>query len=453
MHTPDSTLVDAAIEFARQQLMVRRPLAGPKSSAELAALLATAISDEGLGEDRAMALFTDVVAASCMALDHERVLAFVPAAPTPASLAADIMLASLNVIADWWIEGSGAIAAENQALRWLADEFGLPASAGGVFVSGATPGNLAALAAGRHWWRRQRNLHHDDNPPRNAIAISAGGHASLKLVARTMDCQVLMVPADEQGRMTADHLIEALDQWEANGGAPVAVVAATGGTTNAGAVDHLDELHEVCRARGLWLHVDAAYGGAAVLAASARHLFEGIEHVNSLVVDPHKWLFSGYDSCALLYADARDGQAAHTQTGEYLDTLFVTPEWNPSDFAVHLTRRARGVPFWFSLAVHGGNAYRAAVEECLELARAAARLVDAADHVELLMEPELSVVLFRRVGWTRDQMQAWSDRMLATGFALVTPTTWADESVFRFCFVNPRTTVNDIEQILDALLD
>jgi L-2,4-diaminobutyrate decarboxylase len=451
VHEPDVELIDAALAFTRRQLTSRRPLIGPTSADELAVLLKGALEGDGAGPKEAFRLLTEVIAPACMAIDHPRVLAFVPSAPTPAALAADVVLSALNVIADWWIEGSGAIAAENEALAWLASHFGLPATAGGVFVSGATPGNLAALAAARHWWRRTRHLHHDPNPPRNAIAVSGGGHASLRLVARTMDCAVVEVPADNEGRMQADTLEATLAAWEASGGAPVCAVAATGGTTNAGVVDHLDAIAGVCQERGLWLHVDAAYGGAAMLSPRTRPLFRGIDRVDSMVVDPHKWLFSGYDSCALLYADSREGQAAHTQQGEYLETLFANPEHNPSDFAVHLTRRARGVPFWFSLAVNGGDAYTAAVEACLDLAIGSARLIDAASHTELVMEPELSVVLFRRVGWSRDDLQRWSDRALESGFAFVTPTTWRGEAVLRLCFVNPRTTLDDVAAILDAL--
>ncbi|MGH9132427.1 MAG: pyridoxal-dependent decarboxylase, partial [Ilumatobacteraceae bacterium] len=127
--------------------------------------------------------------------------------------------------------------------------------------------------------------------------------------------------------------------------------------------------------------------------------------------------------------------------------------WNPSDFAHHLSRRARGLPLWFSLATYGTDAYTQAVETTLEVARAAASAIDAAPHTELLMEPELSVVLFRRLGWTPDQYQAWSDRELAEGRSFVTPTAWAGETVLRICIVNPLTSLDDIRVVVDSLAD
>jgi glutamate/tyrosine decarboxylase-like PLP-dependent enzyme len=125
--------------------------------------------------------------------------------------------------------------------------------------------------------------------------------------------------------------------------------------------------------------------------------------------------------------------------------------WNPSDFAHHLSRRARGLPFWFSLATYGTDAYRDSIEATLAVARAGAALVEAAPHVTLVMEPELTVVLFRRVGWGPAEYSSWSDRLLAEGTAFITPTWWAGEMTLRLCIVNPRTSVDDVALIIDSL--
>ena len=201
----------------------------------------------------------------------------------------------------------------------------------------------------------------------------------------------------------------------------------------------------------------AAYGGAALAAPSARHQFAGVEAADSFIVDPHKWLFAPFDSCALLYRDPEIGRRAHTQHAEYLDVLHADhgdgdgPEWNASDFAHHLSRRARGLPLWFSLATHGTDAYAEAIETTLRVAREGAALVRAAPHLELLVEPELSIVLFRRVGWAAATYQAWSDEQLATEQSFVTPTAWNGETVLRWCIVNPLTTVDDLAAIVDSL--
>ena len=165
---------------------------------------------------------------------------------------------------------------------------------------------------------------------------------------------------------------------------------------------------------GVWLHVDGAYGGAALAAASVRSRFAGIELADSFIVDPHKWFFAPYDCCALLYRDPRTARAAHSQHASYLDQI-DREAWNPSDYATQLTRRARGLPFWFSLAVHGTDKYRAAVEHTLSIARDVAAGIEAMPHLELVKHPELSVLLFRRRGWNTADYQAWSQAAALDG--------------------------------------
>ncbi|MEC9426319.1 MAG: pyridoxal-dependent decarboxylase, partial [Actinomycetota bacterium] len=166
---------------------------------------------------------------------------------------------------------------------------------------------------------------------------------------------------------------------------------------------------------------------------------------------PHKWLFSPFDCAALLYRNPPVARAAHTQHAGYLDPIIDDTVWNPCDYAHVLTRRARGMPFWFSLAVHGTDAYRDAIEHTLEVARATRNLVVAAPHLELLVEPELSVVAFRRTGWDLADYQTWCDRLLADGTALLTPTTVDETAAMRVCIVNPRTTVEDLAEVLATL--
>jgi glutamate/tyrosine decarboxylase-like PLP-dependent enzyme len=168
--------------------------------------------------------------------------------------------------------------------------------------------------------------------------------------------------------MTAAAL-EATIEGRAGDGLFAAV--ATAGTTNLGVIDDLAGIAQVCRRRGIWFHVDAAYGGAALAAPSVRARFAGIERCDSFIVDPHKWLFAPYDCCALIYRRPELARTAHAQHAGYLEALQGGTEWNPSDYAVHLSRRSRGLPFWFSLAVHGTDAYRDAIEHTLASAGSA----------------------------------------------------------------------------------
>jgi glutamate/tyrosine decarboxylase-like PLP-dependent enzyme len=379
-------------------------------------------------------------------------LSFVPAAPTEAAILFDLVVGASSIYGGSWLEGGGAVHAENEALRYIADLAGMPPEAGGVFVSGGTAGNLSALIAARHRWRERAQGRHDRT--RGLIISSKGAHSSIAAAARAMDADEITALADDQGRLRIDALRALIADMDPADRERVFAVAATSGTTNAGVIDPLDGSAEAAHELGVWFHVDGAYGAAGLAAPSVRDRYVGIEHADSFIVDPHKWLFAPYDCCALVYRDPMQARRAHTQHAEYLDVLHTDDEheWNPSDFAHHLSRRARGLPFWFSLATYGTDAYREAVETTLSLTRAAARLVDDAPHLELIMEPELTVVLFRRTGWSPEQYQAWSDRLLAEGVAFVVPTSWKGETVLRICIVNPRTTVADIELLVDSLV-
>ena len=234
-------------------------------------------------------------------------------------------------------------------------------------------------------------------------------------------------------------------------GIEVFAVVATADITNLGVVDALDEVAEAAAEHRAWFHVDAAYGGAALAAESVRPHFAGIDRCDSVVIDPHKWLFAPFDCCALLYRKPEVARLAHTQHASYLDPINSGSEWNPTDYGHFLTRRARGLPFWFSLAVHGTRAYSEAVERTLEVTRAGAELVDATPHLDLVLDPILSVLAFRRIGWEQADYDAWSVRLMEDGTAFVLPTQVDGEPALRICIVNPLTTVDDIAMILDSL--
>jgi glutamate/tyrosine decarboxylase-like PLP-dependent enzyme len=215
-------------------------------------------------------------------------------------------------------------------------------------------------------------------------------------------------------------------------------------------IDELDAIADVCDARDLWLHVDGAYGLAGLCSAIARDRFRGIERADSFGVDPHKWLFAPYDCAALVYRDPAPAAAAHAQHGTYLDAV-DRGEWNPSDYAYHLSRRARGLPLWFSLATYGTAAYTDAVDASIRTARAFADDVASRPGFTLLLEPELSVVLFTVDGWTRDDYLQWSRERARAGVALLVPTSWQGEPCLRICLVHPRTQLADLQALLDDL--
>lgn len=421
------------------------PLDRPRTPEQLEASAGATITERGLGGQVAMDLFAEVLAPACLSVDHTRYLSFIPCAPTEASAMFDLVVGASSIYGGSWLEGSGAVYAENQALRWISDLVGLPSGAGGVFVPGGTIGNLSALIAARS---RARHEAADGRRP-HRVATTSGAHSSIASACEVMDAELTSVEPDERGRLTGVHLREALLE---HGPENHFAVVATAGTTNFGIVDDLVSVAEVCREFGIWLHVDGAYGGAGLAAPSVRHLYEGIEHCDSFIVDPHKWLFAPFDCCALIYREPAYARAAHTQRAGYLDVLTETPDWNPTDYAVGLSRRARGLPFWFSLATHGTQAYTTAVERTLEVAAFAEGEIARRAEFELVGERTLSVVVFRRLGWSPADYQAWSDRILAEEFAFVVPTTHEGETLARFAIVNPQTTTADITAILDSMV-
>lgn len=454
MHRHDpatEVLTQAIVRYAVDRVRLDPiPLDGPRTLAELRAMAGHTITERGIGGLEALRVFGDVLAQACISVDHPRFLSFVPAAPTEASILFDLVVGASSIYAGSWMEGGGAAFAENEALRYLSDLAGLPAEAGGVFVSGGTAGNLSALVAARYRWRQRAEGRHDAT--RGLIIASRGAHSSVLSAARAMDADIMKADADEEGRLRIDALCDLVKGLSAADRDRVFAVVATSGTTNAGVIDPLVGAADVADELDAWFHVDGAYGGAGLAAPSIRARYDGIERADSLIIDPHKWLFAPYDCCALIYRDPTLAKAAHTQHAEYLDVLHEDDdEWNPSDYAHHLTRRARGLPFWFSLATHGTAAYRDAIEHTLSTAHDAAKLIADAEHLELIMEPELSVVLFRRRGWDADRYKAWSDKFLADGLGFIVPTAWAGETVLRICVVNPLTTLDDIRLIIDSL--
>jgi glutamate/tyrosine decarboxylase-like PLP-dependent enzyme len=438
-------LTQAIVRYAVERVRMDPPtLDAARPEAELQAMVGQTITPEGIGGLEALRLFTDVLAPACISVDHPRLLAFVPAAPTEAATLFDLVVGASSIFGGTWLEGAGGVYAENQALRWIADLARFPAEAGGVFVSGGTAGNLSALTAARHQWRR---INEDKRQVRGLVVSSRGAHASIAQATHVMDADLIETGGHQ---LTGQDVAEAISALSPEDRSRLFAVACTAGTTNLGIIDDLAGIADVCEQHSLWMHVDGAYGAAALAAPSVRNDFNGIERADSFIVDPHKWLFAPFDCCALVYRDPATARRAHQQKGDYLEVLY-DGVWNPSDYAHHLSRRARGLPLWFSLATHGTKAYTEAVEKTIDVAREAADMIENHPRLEMVVEQHLSICVFRRPGWGPAQYTAWSEKLMADGLAFVTTTKHDGETVLRFCIVNPRTTVEDIKLILDTL--
>lgn len=438
-------LAKAVMEYSLARLKSDPPLDGPRSEADLYSELGNTITAGGLGGKKTLDIFTETLALACISTDHPRNLAFIPSAPSEYSNLFDLVVGASSLYGGSWQEGAGAVFAENQAIKWLIDIAGLPNTAGGVFVQGGTMGNLSALVVARD---QVRKTHPDTQ--RWVIACSAESHSSITSAAHVMDVDVLKIETNEELRLDGAHVARAIDELHATTNNRVFAIVGTAGSTNLGIVDDLASLARCAKERNIWFHVDGAYGLAGLCAPSVRHLYRGVEEADSFIVDPHKWLFAPFDACALVYRNPHLAKETHTQHASYLETLH-DDSWSPSDYAIHLTRRVRGLPFWFSLAAHGTDAYSKAVEEGIRLAKESAKRIAAHPNLELVREPELSIVAFTRKGWSPAQYQEWSDALLEKQIGFIPPSKHAGESILRFAFVNPWTSMDDVQMILDTL--
>jgi len=449
MHRFDPAMTQLILDYVVERLSIPdNSVDGLGDRRELEAVTAGLIGDRPRDAREVLDLYVDHIADTILSADSPRYFAFIPAAPTKAALLFDMVVSAASLQGCSWLEAAGAVVAENQALRVMADAAGLPQSAGGVFVSGGSAGNLSALVVARDTARRAR-IEAGLPEIRLRVVVSDQAHSSIKNALNIIGMDALIVPTLD-GRLDDEFLRRSLS--EEDDLSDVAAIVATAGTTNAGIIDDLTAASDVAREHGWWFHVDGAYGGAGVLARSIRARYAGIESADSLVMDPHKWWFAPFDSAALLYREPRLAKAVHTQDASYLDVIHEDDDdFNPSDLAYHLTRRARGLALWFSMAVNGLDAYRDAVEHSLSMARYAAERIDSDPDLHLVREPDLSVVLFRRVGWLHADYEAWGQRLLHEQTAFVTHSSWRGETVARLVFLHPATTTAMVDEVLATL--
>ncbi|NNL16552.1 MAG: aminotransferase class V-fold PLP-dependent enzyme [Flavobacteriaceae bacterium] len=455
MHNIDIDLVEMTLDvmkYAVDRITKTHPELGvPVKEEELKKLIGETITLNGIGGERAFEIWKDVLVKATVPIDHPRHLAFVPAAPTRASIMFDLVTSASSIHGAYWMEGAGGIFAENQAMEWLVSLTGMPTGAFGVFTSGGTAANLSAMVTARENWRKNDAFKNE----KGLIITSVGAHSSIKAMAQVVDVDVLLVHSED--RLEGKDLKVAINGLTEQQRKRLFAVVGTGGTTNAGIVDDLEGIATICTKENIWFHVDAAYGGGALAADSVRHLFNGIEKADSVTIDPHKWLFSPYDCGAIIYRNPELAKKAHSQEGSYLDIFKDEGAhgFNPSEYQIQLTRRVRGLPLWFSLATHGTNKYKRAVERGIELANLTGQMIINNPDLELVREPSLSCVLFRRKGWKPKDYTNWTYTNHKQGFALVTPTKWKKngsyETVARFCFINPHTQIDDVDKILKTM--
>ncbi len=387
-------------------------------------------------------------------IDHPRYLAYVPGEGTWPGVLGDLVATAYNIDAGNWMESAGPTQLEKTVLRWFADWIGYPQESRGVLVSGGSAANLTAMACARD---ALVGAMRDD-----VVAyVSEQGHSSLARGARVLGFgprQVRVLPVDEQHRMRVDALVAAVDADVAAGLRPL-IVLAVAGSTNTGSVDDLAELARVCHDRGIWLHVDGAYGAFAALTERGSRALAGLHLADSVTLDPHKWLYQPFECGAVLVRKGHLLQEAFEIHPSYLqDTRAHHGETNFAEHGLQLTRTSHAVKLWTSLRYFGVDAFTAAIDRAMDLAAYAQEYVERSTELELLSPASLGIVCLRRRPSGRDD-EADLDRLNAhlvgalaeSGEGLVSSTRLFGRYAVRLCVLNHSTSLADVEHILGWL--
>jgi glutamate/tyrosine decarboxylase-like PLP-dependent enzyme len=365
----------------------------------------------------------------------------------------EALVAGVNPFLGSWLVSAGPSELELLTVDWLRQLCGLPEGAAGLFVSGGSVATLTALAVARHTVL-------EDRVADAVIYYSDQTHSAVERALTVLGFehhQRRVLPADQDFRLDLSDLWPTIQRDRAAGRRPFCVVA-NAGTTNTGAVDPLPELSNLCRDQALWLHVDGAYGAPAVLTDAGQALLRGIERADSLVLDPHKWLFQPFEMGCVLVRDGKRLPETFAVHPEYLrDVDWGEQDVNFRDYGIQLTRSFRALKLWMSLKVFGLDAFRQAVGRGVLLAEAAEAVLRESASWQVVTSAQLGIVTFRYLapGRANDEIDALNQeilaRMLADGYAMLSSTILRGRPVLRLCTINPLTTEADIRETVQRL--
>ena len=386
-------------------------------------------------------------------VDHPRFFAFVPSAPTWPGVLADYMVAGYNTFQGTWLGASGPSQLEVVVIDWFRDWLGYPDTAGGLFTSGGSAASLDAFVAAREA---------AGAPERATVYMSDQSHTALSRAATIVGVRpahVRKVPSDRFFRMDMDTLKRMVAEDRAAGFAPIAVCG-NAGTTNTGAVDSMEEIADFCEAENIWMHVDAAYGGFAILCEEGQRLFRGLNRADSIAMDAHKWLFQPFEAGCLMVKDVRKLEEAFTVHPEYLqDAQWGTEHPNFGDRGLQLTRSFRALKVWMSIQTFGMAAFRRSIRKGIELAAEAEAYVRASDVLEIANPASLGVVCFRvnpkGCGLDDPVLEAINEEVQAgvigSNVAMMSSTRLRGLYSLRLCILNHATTWGDVRLTLEMI--
>jgi len=429
-----------------------RPWRGA-SRAGLEALLRESPPEDGRAAREVLERAVRDVLPVAARVDHPRFFAFVPSAPTWPGVIADFLAAGFNTFQGTWLGSAGPSQLELVVIDWFRQWVGYPASAGGLFTSGGSAAILDALVAARE---------HHGAPARPAVFMSDQAHSAIERAARIIGVRpdgIFRIASGDDFCLPIAALEQSVASARARGYTPIAICA-NAGTTNTGAVDPLPEIAEFCNRQEIWLHVDAAYGGFAVLCDRGHALLAGLQLADSISLDAHKWLFQPFEAGCLLVRDIATLERAFRFQAEYMqDTRLGMEQVNFADRGLQLTRSFRALKVWMSIQTFGMAAFRRAVARGIDLADRAGDYVGNSELLELLSPPSLGILCFRfrprgsplpaaRIDELNERVQA---RIIESGTAMLSSTRLRGAYSLRLCIMSHQTTWRDVEETLEAI--
>ncbi|WKN45719.1 pyridoxal phosphate-dependent decarboxylase family protein [Tunicatimonas pelagia] len=441
-------VIDTLIDH--YQTLSEKPAGGHKNAGEITALFDEAIPEKGMPFDRIFAKAQKDIFPNNMYPNHPRFFAWVPGPHNFISVMADTLASGYNVFSGMERAGAAANQIERIVIQWLTREMDMGPLAGGVLTSGGSVANLIGLATAREALL-------EEDCTKAVIYCSDQTHKSnfkaLKILGFSLK-QLSILPTNDSHQLSITHLQAQIALDRQMGKRPFCVIA-NAGTTNTGAVDPLVDIRKICDQEECWMHVDAAYGGAAWLAPRGRQALQGMHQADSLTIDPHKWLYQPYDIGGILVKNTEYLQRAFQTSGAYLKE--TEGYQNFADKGIQLSRRFRALPLWMSIKHYGLDTFRQAIQYTMALTDQAASILEGLPHWKIMTAPQLGIVTFR---FAPDSISfdlqnkinlQLADHIMDEQGVVLSSTTIRNHTVLRMCTINPHTSSEDLEMTLTYL--
>ncbi|WCC43345.1 aminotransferase class I/II-fold pyridoxal phosphate-dependent enzyme [Tenacibaculum finnmarkense] len=411
------------------------------------------VPEKGMNPTEVLDFVIDNVIPNSTVISHPKAYSFVPGSSNFISTMADSLATGFNIFSGGWVVSPAAAELEIVTMNWLLKMYDFPVEkGGGIFTSGGSMANLTALATARR-------IKCGDDFSKAIIYLSDQAHSSNIKAIRVLGFkkeQIRILPTDIEFRISINKLKNAIAKDRLEGLQPFCFIASAG-TTNTGTVDPLDDIADICEAENLWFHIDGAYGGAAILSEKGAKALRGIQRADSLTVDPHKWFYQPYEIGCLLVKDSSWLSGTFSEKPEYLrDIEGNESEINFYDYGIQLTRRFRALKFYMSIKTYGLDTFKKAVTYNIDLADRVEKVLRKSRDWEIVSPATLAIINFRYnpIGANLSEKEIdvlntqISKKVMDSKEAFLVTTILNKQVVLRMCLINPKTTIDDVEETL-----